>query len=75
MTLYLDSSALAKRYIVEDESETEASDLAWKHGLRGYDAVQLAAALAWRETTRNTEENFVFACFDRKLQMLQEPRG
>lgn len=27
-----------------------AAALAWEHGLRGYDAVHLATALAWRET-------------------------
>lgn len=27
-----------------------AADLSWSHRLRGYDAVQLAAALAWQET-------------------------
>jgi len=27
-----------------------AADLAWVYGLRGYDAVQLAAAMIWQET-------------------------
>jgi predicted nucleic acid-binding protein len=27
-----------------------ASDLAWSYGLRGYDAVQLAAAVLWQDT-------------------------
>ena len=44
-----------------------AGVLAWTHGLRGYDAVHLAAALAWRAATEETEDEIVFACFDDKL--------
>lgn len=41
-----------------------AADLAWAHGLRGYDAVQLAAAVSWREAL---ETPVYFATFDRQL--------
>jgi len=38
--------------------------LAWEHGLRGYDAVHLATALAWRETLGET---VTVATYDREL--------
>jgi len=41
-----------------------AAALAWEHGLRGYDAVQLATALAWRETLG---EAVTVATYDREL--------
>lgn len=41
-----------------------AATLAWEHGLRGYDAVHLAAALAWRETLGET---VTVATYDREL--------
>jgi predicted nucleic acid-binding protein len=41
-----------------------AERLAWEHGLRGYDAVQLASALAWQESVG---EEIVLATFDRQL--------
>jgi predicted nucleic acid-binding protein len=41
-----------------------AETLAWDHGLRGYDAVQLASALVWRESV-GTE--IVLATFDQQL--------
>jgi uncharacterized protein len=41
-----------------------AETLAWDHGLRGYDAVQLASALAWQESV-GTE--IVLASFDQQL--------
>ena len=57
-----------QRIQITDGLVVEAGDLAWNHGLRGYDAVQLAAALAWRETIANTDERFLFACFDNQLR-------
>ncbi len=42
----------------------QADALAWGHGLRGYDAVHLAAALFWQETLR---EPVTLATFDREL--------
>ena len=41
-----------------------AEALAWDHGLRGYDAVQLASALTWQESV-GTE--IVLATFDQQL--------
>jgi predicted nucleic acid-binding protein len=47
------------------ESLTErAEGLAWEHGLRGYDAVQLASALTWQESVG---EPIVLATFDQQL--------
>jgi len=41
-----------------------AETLAWDHGLRGYDAVHLAAALTWRDAVGR---DVVLATFDRQL--------
>jgi predicted nucleic acid-binding protein len=41
-----------------------AGHLAWEHGLRGYDAVQLAAAQIWQEVLQAT---VTLATFDRQL--------
>jgi predicted nucleic acid-binding protein len=41
-----------------------AERLAWEHGLRGYDAVQLASALTWQESAG---EEIVLATFDQQL--------
>lgn len=41
-----------------------AETLAWDHGLRGYDAVQLASALAWQESV-GTE--IALATFDQQM--------
>lgn len=41
-----------------------AEALAWEHGLRGYDAVQLASALAWQESVGT---DIVIATFDIEL--------
>jgi predicted nucleic acid-binding protein len=47
------------------ESLTERAErLAWEHGLRGYDAVQLASALTWQESVG---EQIVLATFDQQL--------
>ena len=41
-----------------------AQVLAWDFGLRGYDAIQLAAALSWRDSVG---QGVVLATFDRQL--------
>jgi predicted nucleic acid-binding protein len=41
-----------------------ADDLAWEHNLRGYDAVQLAAATLWQDAIG---EAVTMATFDRQL--------
>lgn len=47
------------------EALVERSEaLAWEHGLRGYDAVQLASALSWQESVG---EEIVLATFDQQL--------
>ncbi len=43
---------------------SRAEALAWDHGLRAYDAVQLAAALAWQDSIG---QDVVLATFDRQL--------
>jgi predicted nucleic acid-binding protein len=54
---------LARVFLTEAVVE-RAERLAWEHGLRGYDAVQLASALAWQESVG---EEIVLATFDRQL--------
>jgi len=41
-----------------------AEALAWNHGLRGYDAVQLASAFAWQDAVG---QDVVLATFDQQL--------
>ena len=45
---YLDTGALVKRY-VQEHGTAQAMELAERHGLRGYDAVHLASALALQQ--------------------------
>ncbi len=52
------------RVKVDEGVVSRAGDLAWKHGLRGYDAVHLAAALVWQE---GMGYPVVLATFDREL--------
>jgi uncharacterized protein len=49
---------------VSDLLIDRACDLAWTHGLRGYDSVQLAAALIWQAAI---DEPVVMATFDIRL--------
>ena len=49
-----------------------AGGLAWEHGLRGYDAVQLASALAWQDAIG---QDAVFATFDQALKDAAEASG
>jgi predicted nucleic acid-binding protein len=52
------------RVPVTEALAARADALAWGHGLRGYDAVQLAAALTWQEAMGL---DVVLATFDRDL--------
>lgn len=52
------------RLPVTEALVARAETLAWDHGLRGYDAVQLAAALAWQDSVG---QDVVLATFDRQL--------
>jgi len=50
----------------------QAGKLAWDHGLRGYDAVHLAAASAWQGALG---ERVTFATFDKHLWAAAESVG
>ena len=52
------------RVSVTEALVERAEGLAWEHGLRGYDAVQLASALTWQESAG---EEIVLATFDQQL--------
>lgn len=49
-----------------------AGNLAWQHGLRGYDAVHLAAALAWQDRLHLP---ITLATFDRQLWQAAKAEG
>jgi uncharacterized protein len=52
------------RIQVNEPLVSRAEALAWDYGLRGYDAVQLAAALTWQDSVG---QDVVLATFDRQL--------
>jgi hypothetical protein len=52
------------RFQITESTVARADALAWQHGLRGYEAVHLAAALIWRETIAAP---VTLATFDRQL--------
>ena len=52
------------RVPVTEALVARADTLAWDHALRGYDAVQLASAIAWQESVG---ADVVVATFDRQL--------
>jgi uncharacterized protein len=52
------------RVHVTDALVERAETLAWAHGLRGYDAVQLASALTWQESVGG---EILLATFDQQL--------
>ena len=52
------------RIPVNEALVSRAETLAWDHGLPGYDAIQLAAALTWQDSVG---QDVVFATFDRQL--------
>lgn len=49
-----------------------AGELAWQYGLRGYDAVHLASALAWRDAM---DEAVTMATFDKRLWQSAQDSG
>ena len=53
-----------QRLQVTEALVARADALAWEHGLRGYDAVHLAAAQRWQEAL---DEPVALATFDRQL--------
>ena len=52
------------RVSVTEALVERAEGLAWEHGLRGYDALQLASALTWQESVG---EQAMLATFDHQL--------
>jgi predicted nucleic acid-binding protein len=52
------------RVSVTEALVERAEGLAWEHGLRGYDAIQLASALTWQESVG---EEILLATFDQQL--------
>ena len=60
---------------VSDTLLTHAERLAWKHGLRAYDAVQLAGALVCEETIETLDESVLFGCFDDELTAAANEEG
>lgn len=53
------------RIQVTDSLVNRADTYAWEHGLRGYDALQLTAAVIWQETLGET---ITFAAYDEHLR-------
>jgi predicted nucleic acid-binding protein len=49
-----------------------AASLAWQHGLRAYDSVQLACALTWKAVSA---EEVTFACYDKNLLNAAQQEG
>lgn len=60
------------RLPVTENLVERAAEYAWAFDLRAYDAVHLAAAMAFR---RIVEEQVTFACFDRKLWLAARDAG
>lgn len=60
------------RVSVSEALVERAEALAWEYGLRGYDAVQLASALAWQESAG---EEIVLATFDQQLWQAAKRTG
>lgn len=52
------------RVVVNEGVVFRAGELAWEYGLRGYDAVHLAAALVWQE---GIGHSVTLATFDKEL--------
>lgn len=72
---FLDDWTVFTRIRLTDALTALAGDLAWRHDLRGYDAVQLAAALAWRESAAGSADDIEFACFDNHLRQAAAAEG
>ncbi|MBA3640837.1 MAG: type II toxin-antitoxin system VapC family toxin [Acidobacteria bacterium] len=52
------------RILVTEALVSRADALAWSHGLRGYDAVQLASSMTWQDAIG---QDVVLATFDQQL--------
>jgi predicted nucleic acid-binding protein len=60
------------RIPVTEALVARADGLAWNYGLRGYDAVQLASALAWQDAIG---QDVVLATFDHQLRTAAAEAG
>ncbi len=60
------------RVDVNNDLNEKIRKLVAAHPLRGFDAIHLASALTVRE---NIHQNFVFACYDRRLSKAAEKEG
>ena len=60
---------------VTETLAARAGRFAWRYDLRGYDAVQLAAAVAWQDMAEDAEDEIVFACFDNELARAARAEG
>jgi len=60
------------RIPVTEALVARADGLAWEHGLRGYDAVQLASALVWQDAIGR---DVVLATFDQVLKIAAAAAG
>ncbi|MCK6539131.1 MAG: type II toxin-antitoxin system VapC family toxin [Anaerolineales bacterium] len=69
---FLDDWQAFTRLRVTAGTIERASDIAWKHGLRGYDSLHLAAALLWQESL---DTSVVFAAFDHDLLQASKKTG
>jgi uncharacterized protein len=60
------------RVQINELTVVQADSLAWQHGLRGYDAVQLASAWAWQDALGGS---VTFATFDKQLWSAARTEG
>lgn len=60
------------RVEINESIVAQAGSLAWQHGLRGYDAVQLASALAWKAALGGV---VTIATFDKQLWAAASAEG
>lgn len=60
------------RLPVDEMTVARADELAWQHGLRGYDAVHLASAVLWREYLG---EMVTLVTYDRQLWAAAQAQG
>lgn len=60
------------RLAVSERTAERAADAAWDHGLRGYDAIHLAAAAGWKDLL---DKPVTLATYDRRLWQAAEEEG
>lgn len=72
LTRFQDEWPRLVRLQVTESLIARAAALAWTHGLRGYDALHLAAAILWQEAMG---QPVTLATFDRALWQVAEQAG